>query len=82
MILILESHPSSIKLGSSSSFKKIILRLRGGSKLKEFKSFCAADPLGSFVCMELVSRRGWAKHRMSDKQTHTGEFVLDLNVFC
>ena len=22
----------------------------------------------------------WAKRRISDKQTHTGEFVLDLNV--
>ena len=40
----------------------------------------AADPLGPFVCVERVSRRGWAKLRMSDKQTHTGEFVWNLNV--
>ena len=40
----------------------------------------AADPLGPFGCVERVSRRGWSKHQMSDKQTHTEEFVLDLNV--
>ena len=40
------------------------------------------DPLGLFVCVEwsLVEGRqgvGW-----TDKQMHTGEVVLDLNVFC
>jgi hypothetical protein len=41
----------------------------------------AADPLGPFVCVEQVSSLGWTKHRMSDKQTHTGEVVWNLNVF-
>jgi hypothetical protein len=41
---------------------------------------CAADPLGPFVCVERVSSHGWTKLRMSDKQTHTGEFVWNLNV--
>ena len=40
----------------------------------------AADPLGPFVCVEQVSSRGWTKCRMSDKQTHTGEFVWNLSV--
>jgi hypothetical protein len=42
----------------------------------------AADPLGPFVCVERVSSLGWTKHRMNDKQTHTGEFVWNLNVIC
>ena len=41
----------------------------------------ATDPLGPFVCVEWVSSRGWTKRQMSDKQTHTGEFVWNLNVY-
>jgi hypothetical protein len=35
----------------------------------------ATDPLGPFVCVERVSSRRWAKHRMNDRQMHTGEVV-------
>jgi hypothetical protein len=45
------------------------------------KAPAASDPLGPFVCFEPVSSRGWTKCRMSDKQTHTGEVVWNLNVF-
>ena len=41
----------------------------------------AEDPLGPFVCVEWVSSREWTSHRMSDKQTPTGEVVWNLNVF-
>jgi hypothetical protein len=51
-----------------------------GSDITDLR-IIATDPLGPFVCMERVSRRGWAKRRMSDKQTHTGEVVWNLNVF-
>ena len=40
----------------------------------------AEDPLGPFVCADRVSGNGWTKHRMSDKQMHTGEFVWNLSV--
>jgi hypothetical protein len=49
--------------------------------IKKFKKISAADPLGPFVCVERVSSRGWTKHRMSDKQTHTGKVAWNLNVF-
>jgi hypothetical protein len=47
---------------------------------RNFRHNSATDPLGPFVCVERVSRCGWAKRRMSDKQTHTGEVVWNLNV--
>ena len=37
-------------------------------------------PSGPLVCVERVSSLGWTKRRMSDKQMHTGEVVLNLNV--
>jgi hypothetical protein len=52
------------------------------TKNKQKKTNRCHRPSGPFVCVEQVSSRGWAKSRMSDKQMHTGEVMLNLNVIC